>query len=71
VVPLNIGPRPCQLCGENRWCRAHDVNNERTPSWVPLRGISNNLHVAVSCPCCALTRASALICGEVSQLIPR
>jgi hypothetical protein len=25
VVPLNVGPRLCQLRGENRWClcRAH------------------------------------------------
>src|SRR5262249_20802111 len=25
VVPLNVGPRLCQFCGENRWClcRAH------------------------------------------------
>lgn len=49
VVPLNLGPRLRQFCGEDRWCRAHVVNNEPGPSRVPFRGISNILHVPVSC----------------------
>ena len=49
VVPLNVGPRLCQLCGENRWCRAHVVTTSRSAPVFRFRGIPNNLHVPVSC----------------------
>jgi hypothetical protein len=49
VVPLNVGPRPCQLCGENRWCRAHVMRTSRGASVFLFRGIPNILHVPVSC----------------------
>ncbi len=52
VVPLNVGPRPCQLCGENRWCRAHVVTTSRGASVFLFRGIPNILHVPVSCRSC-------------------
>ncbi len=51
VVPLNIGPRLCQLCGENRWClcRAHVMTTSRGATVFRFRAIPNNLHVPVSC----------------------
>jgi hypothetical protein len=51
VVPLNLGPRLCQLCGENRWClcRAHVMTTSGGTAVFLFRGISNNLHVPVSC----------------------
>ncbi len=51
VVPLNVGPRLCQLCGENRWClcRAHVMTTSLGASVFRFRGIPNNLHVPVSC----------------------
>ncbi len=49
VVPLNVGPRLCQLCGENRWCRAHVVTTSRSAPVFLFRAIPNNLHVPVSC----------------------
>ena len=49
VVPLNVGPRLRQLCGENRWCRAHVMTTSRSTPVFLFRGIPNNLHVPVSC----------------------
>jgi len=49
VEPLNVGPRLCQLCGENRWCRAHVRRTSRGVVVFLFRGIPNNLHVPVSC----------------------
>ncbi len=51
VVPLNVGPRLCQLCGENRWClcRAHVMTTSRSAAVFRFRAIPNNLHVPVSC----------------------
>ncbi len=71
VVPLNVGPRLCQLCGKYRWCRAHVVTTSASAPVFRFRAIPNNLHVPVSCRSCVLTRAGALICGELSQLTPR
>src|SRR6476646_7018400 len=50
VVPLDIGPRLCQLCGENRWClcRAHVMTTSGSAAVFLFRGIPNNLHVPVS-----------------------
>ncbi|GHJ36298.1 hypothetical protein Sm713_19070 [Streptomyces sp. TS71-3] len=50
VVPLNFGPCPCQLCGENRWCRAHVVTTIRGASVFRFRGIPNILHLPLSKP---------------------
>ena len=51
VVPLNVGPRLRQLCGENRWClcRAHVMRTSGRATVFLFRGIPNNLHVPVSC----------------------
>jgi hypothetical protein len=51
VVPLDVGPRLCQLCGENRWClcRAHVMTTSGGAAVFLFRGIPNNLHVPVSC----------------------
>lgn len=50
VVPLNVGPRLCQLCGKYRWCRAHVVTTSLGAPVFLFRAIPNNLHVPVSCP---------------------
>ena len=51
VVPLNVGPRLRQLCGENRWClcRAHVMTTSGGAAVFLFRAIPNNLHVPVSC----------------------
>jgi hypothetical protein len=48
VVPLNVGPRDCQLGGENWWCRAHVVITSQGPPVFRFRAILNNLHSTVS-----------------------